>query len=353
MATFGLIAIFPCLRAQQTYKPYTLHVYTRRIQVPTLVLTSDLKPVPPILRINFRISIDGGPPFLPTNMHMEGDDPLDIAILLDASGSEDALLKDFANSVASLAPADLHPQDHFAIYAVDCDLISSPPNVPVSAPALHSAIVNALAFPTLHGKHAHPACAGKVPLWDSATHAIKELSTLPGRRVLLIVSTGSGDKSHITWNTLNQYANLQSVTVFGMNDFFNSQSSADDTMQSMRDGVHSIPHLSEDIDPLKTLCQTNGGALFATEPQNLTRDLQTLIRMLRGRYILSFPEASKFEPGTHGITITVAHKPDLFITTTGVIVDAPLNDSILNDPTTVPSAPSPVTYGTHKPPQSN
>jgi hypothetical protein len=346
IATLGLIVSTSPMFAQEP-APYTLHVYTNLIQIPTLVLDSNFKPLPPIPLKDFNISLDEGPKFHPSQVHLEGDDSINLAILLDASGGEEALLNHFADSLASLAPSILHPQDHFSVFAIDCDLVKTQPDIPVSAEALHSAVSKTLAYPTLHGKRSSSSCADKVQLWDAIVKITQTLSTLPGRRVLLLVSTGADHQSHAAVSDVSTFALLHSVTIFGMNDFFNFQSASDVMHQFARNGMNGSLNILSHGDPYKGLCERNGGMLFATRPQDLTRDLQSFISLLRGRYIVEFPRADTSTPGIHGIEITV-NRPDVFIVTTGATVPLP-NPQVLADPNTVPSTPSQATFGKKRP----
>ncbi len=70
----------------------TLHVYENLIQIPVLVLDPLRAPLEPIAPRRFAISVDSGPRFRPTHIRQEGDDPISLSILLDASGPENDLL---------------------------------------------------------------------------------------------------------------------------------------------------------------------------------------------------------------------------------------------------------------------
>src|SRR5579859_6538090 len=80
LATWTLLACLPAqLYAQEGEPPppgtpmYTLHVYTNLVQLPTLVLNDELKPLPLLNKDQFTLSLDGGPVFRPTQIHLEGD----------------------------------------------------------------------------------------------------------------------------------------------------------------------------------------------------------------------------------------------------------------------------------------
>src|SRR5665213_187340 len=166
--------VLPAVRAQQQDGPppppnlYTLHVYTNLMQFPTVVLGPDLKPIPPVPREKFDITLDGGPVSHPTNIRTEGAAPISLAVLLDAGGEQSGVLRAFAQSFPQLLPGSLHPDDRISIYAVDCTVMRSLKDVPAVDPALIAqGIANALAAPRLHGKKTRPSCGYDLRLWDA------------------------------------------------------------------------------------------------------------------------------------------------------------------------------------------
>jgi hypothetical protein len=101
----------------------TLHVYENLKQVPVLVLTSDYRRMKPLDTSKFRLSLDSGPSFRPTHVRQEGDDPISLAILIDASKPYNDMLPQLSQAIAALAPDYLHPHNHVSIYVLDCTLI--------------------------------------------------------------------------------------------------------------------------------------------------------------------------------------------------------------------------------------
>jgi len=329
--------------------PYVLHVYPTLIQVPALVLNSHRKPLPPVALQKFDISLDAGPVFHPTQMRLEGDDPINLAILLDTNIDPDTILKNFPTALAALSPGSLHTQDRVSIYAVDCILVRSAENVPASATTLREGILHALSYPTLHGKNSRPACGDKLALWDSVMSITRALSNLPGRRVLLIVSNGVDGGSHSKWNDFLHFVNLQSVTVFGLRSAYVSMDSPATFQRYGRGGLSSVSTAVQDPheDLFQSLCELNGGMILNTRAKDLTRDLQSFVTLLRNRYILEFPRSNDAPSGPHSILVTIPNT-NAFITTAGVVV--PLADAkLLADPNTVPSAPTQIKFGTRRP----
>jgi len=336
------------VRAQDP-APYTLHVYTNLIQVPTLVVTDELKQLPPIPLHDFNITLDGGSPFHPSRMHRQGDDPIDLAILLDASGDQNILLQRFGEALASLTPTYLHAQDHITLYALDCTLIRSFQYIPAGTVNLHTAVTAVLSAPTLHGTKNKSACAHQLHLWDAIVRISLDLSNDPGRRVLLVISDGIDAASTSKWEDTMQVLLNESITVFAFRDTFQFSNSftASSLTATSRLGSQTTGKASSE-DLFRELCLRNGGAVLATPQANMKHNLQNLITMLRNRYILEFPRANNSEPGLHNIAVTVP-KSTAFIAIAGVIVPMP-DAKLLSDPTTVPTTtPSPATFGNRRP----
>jgi len=329
--------------------PYTLHVYTNLIQIPTLVVTDDLKQLPPIPLKNFNITLDGGSPFHPSRIHREGDDPIDLAILLDASGDQNILIKNIGAALATLIPDYLHPEDHVSIYAIDCTLIRSFDDLPANAADLHRGVTAALTSSLLHGTKTHSACANHLHLWDSMMRISADLANRPGRRVLLVVSDGRDTESTSKWSDVMHMLSNESIAIFALQDTFQFSNYFDASLSTSH---HTLSLLnSERLSPediFREICQSNGGTILPTPAAYLKSNLQNVITMLRNRYILEFPRANNSEPGLHNIDVTIPN-PAAFIAITGVIVPLP-DPKVLADPTTVPTVtPSQATFGNHRP----
>src|SRR5581483_9401770 len=116
-------------------------VYANRLQVPTLVLDNVGRPVPRLTRDRFQISLDEGPRFTPTLVRPQGQDPITLSILMDASGDQNTMLPRLADALAHLpATAALSPHDHVSVYAMDCALVRSLLDVPYDSARIARAI---------------------------------------------------------------------------------------------------------------------------------------------------------------------------------------------------------------------
>ena len=316
----------------------TLHVYANLMQVPVLVLDSDREPMKPVPESKFRIRVDGGPPFKPTHVRREADDPLELAVLIDVSHRDNELLPGIAAAVAALAPGSLHPWDHVSVYVMDCALIRTALNAPADPIGLWSAIDRGMASwrERLNDKHP-PACKSQVYLFDAMAYVTSELKTLPGRRAMLVLTDGVDGGSHNNWNRLMLFEQMTSTAVFGLR----SRQEIDDEHlagfssrhDSITAGIGYANARSE--DRFDIICQSSGGVQFALSDRGLAKGLVRFVNMLRDRYIIEYPRSNTAAAGMHDISVSIAD-PYAYVRPAGISVPLP-DRKLLDDPMTLPS----------------
>jgi hypothetical protein len=312
----------------------TLHVYTNTIQVPTLVLDPQRRPLKkPIAANRFSLSIDSGPWFRATHVRQEGDDPISLSILLDISGDSSELMAKMNAAIATLAPDGLHAKDRVSIYALHCSLVQSLSDMPAEIERLKIAVNEALQTWMLP----EVKCQQSIHLWDALARVVMNLSKLPGRRVILAVSNGRDQGSDHSWNEVGYLAEAAGVAVFG---------------------VTYVPFEAKDLqsrflswgseDPFHSVCELSGGMVLLSTTKSLEFTLHRFVTLVRERYIVEFPRPANSTEGIHTQEVRIASSND-FIRPSGVSYPIP-DPSVLADPTTVPSDPSrtPV-VGTRKP----
>jgi hypothetical protein len=292
----------------------TLHVYTNLVQIPTLVLGRDQKPIAPIDERRFFVSLDGGPKLRATHARLEGDDPISLTILIDLSGGY--VVADQA--IASLAPLSLHAKDEVSIYALNCQLIHPADQAVTDAAALKQQVDLLLQKSESWNQiDAERRCQNPLFLWDSLATIVQTLSNRPGRRVILVVTDGVDRGSRNSWNALRYFAQARSVAIFGL------VQPADLKFRPGEDLFNSV-------------CQLSGGMVLPTSEKDLGKQLAWAVKLIRGRYIVEFPRPVTTVGARHSLEITISTWRDAFIRPTGSAV--PTDDpSILNDPTTIPT----------------
>jgi hypothetical protein len=290
----------------------TLHVYTNLKQVSALVLTHDYQRMKPLDPSGFRISLDSGPLFRPTYVRREDEDPISLAILIDASKPYNELLPTLTKALATLPPDFLHPQDRVSIYAIDCTLIRTTYDTGANPAALADGVKKAMAPWQIRqtqseelqkkNKNPLPFCRAGLPLWDSMSEVLKDLDQQPGRRVLLAITDGGDDGSKTLWKDVLFHAQIRSETVFGLLSTKNPPSSGDPE------------------DKFKQICVNSGGIeLQASEHTTIFR-LKEFTQMVRERYILEYPRVPDEKPGVHTIAVSYRKRSNLYIAVTGITV---------------------------------
>ncbi|HZQ42714.1 MAG TPA: hypothetical protein VFA99_05650 [Acidobacteriaceae bacterium] len=334
----GVLLPGVCCRAQQDQKPvFTLKVYANVVQVPTLVLDHDKRPLPPIDFRRFLVSLDQGKKFAPTHVRMEGDDPLELAILLDVNGSQRHLIESFADAAEGMAAKSLHAQDHVSIYALNCSLIRSALLIPAVPGRVKGAVQRALSAPGLSTTKSGSKCGDHVYLWGAMVAVVKELSGSAGRPVVLVVSAGADSGSRVTWIDLHSYAAAAGVALFGMNDEYVDPESV---------------WRSDKTDSFHSLCESTGGIVMQASARDLEKRLQQWIAMLRNRYVVEFPRPQQLGTGAHNIDVSIKKDGLAFVTLSGVSVSLP-DPAVTSDPNYIPSQQgADIPVGNRRPPRN-
>lgn len=316
----------------------TLHVYADLIELPVLVLGRGWQPVPPIAADRFRVSIDGGPEYRVRQVRLEGDDPIELAILLDLRGSQDGLLTTMDDAVAKLAPGWLHAGDHVSVYGLDCGLMRSLNDGAADPATLRHAVDALLDARRLRkmderGRSDRRECSDRQHLWDALGVVVVDMSKMPGRRVVLAVTDGLDKGSRNKWQSIGEFAQVHGVTVFGLSY-----------------APFIAPITAQMYDPeLDGLCTMSGGMLMTGKPIDLDSDLQRFTKLVRGRYIVEFPRPFNATSGRHRLKVSIT-KSDAVIRWAGISV--PVEDpAVMRDPTTVHGDPSLAPVQGNKPPK--
>jgi hypothetical protein len=236
----GLCVTLTPVYAQEP-APYTLHVNIRLMQIPTLVLSPTLRPLPPVDAKRFRIQVDSGPSFRPTAVRREGDDPISLAVLLDLSGNEDDLISAFDRDLSPWIAASLRPTDRIAIYGLDCILVRTKGYMEADPDLVQRGFKNILRAPGVHGTRLDSSCGNSMHLWDALEVVARQVAAQPGRGVILAVTTGDDHGSVVKLSDLERFAAGQSVGVFGLSE---------------RVSLFNGPGMEKDLSPL---CEYSGG----------------------------------------------------------------------------------------------
>lgn len=321
-------------------QPYTLHVYTNRMQVAALVLNQDRRNLEGVTADKFKVSIDDGPRFHPTRTRVEGDDPVSLAILLDEANTNPMLLKAVVAELPGFAESALHPADDLSLYAADCKLIRSASQASATREAMAKGLATAFAAPELHQPNGHH-CGGKIKLRDDMALILARMRDAPGRRVLLVISPGIDSSSTISTEKLAVLAARQGAAVFSIR-----MTTADVSNLLLRNTLSAVRSGERGNLPMLPITATNGGLIFSIDP-DWTRDtLERFAQLLRTRYIVEFPVPDKAGDGFHHIELEVPKAVQVLSTGNNW---TSLSASVKSDPSTILGAPSPAVIGNNRP----
>ncbi len=300
----------------------TLRLQTNLIQIPVLVLTREQEKLhSPVPAGRFKISLGGGPWVRPKYVRREGDDPVDLAIVIDPRTPQSDLLPKLSQAIADLAPSSLSAQDHVSIYVMGCSALQAWKNLPADPGRLHRAVDEVLGpwkdRPVKGGKS---SCQLETHLWDVLAYVTREMSTKSGRRTILAITNGDDQRSSYTPVNLANLAQTSGVTIFALDP---------------------TPHLSGPLglrspgeDLLSSVSQSSGGMTLKSEGESTGKVLKSFIQMLRDRYIVEFPRPTNLKAGKVDFAVNIAGS-DFFIRTGGDEVPLAHPDEIGNGTITV------------------
>jgi len=340
--------------AQQEPEPgspiATLRVETNLIQIPVLVLSRDRERIDrPIDASRFSVRLGNGPWMRPKFARREGDDPIDLALLIDTRYPQSDLLPKLGHAIAGLAGSSLNSRDRVSIYAMGCSAMHAVEEVPVNEERLRLAVDAVLRVEKDSG---NSSCYSGNRLWDALAYVVRMLSTQPGRRTILAVTNGDDQKSRRTSEELAELAQTSGVSVFGLNPAFHV--SSDLFLRSI------------DEKQLSNMTESSGGMTLDLDSQNVGKELKNFVQMLRDRYVVEFPRPDDVSAGKIDFAVRVMG-PDLFVRTAGKSVpvanpkegdrtvhlaetnepvppiEAPVSASQPEAPTAVPPIAAPVT----------
>ncbi|WP_263374106.1 vWA domain-containing protein [Granulicella aggregans] len=299
--------------------------------VPTLemalLITDHIhRPVDDVPVEKLRLKTANGTQITPLSMRREGEDPLSLVILIDASRDSFHDLSKLGDEFAGLVGSQLLPTDRITMYAADCTMTRSMNNAVPDAAALRKGVSDAMSFPTLHGGKEHSACGKTFPLWDDVAVAVAGLSHAPGRRVILLISSGENGGGKYDWLTVEQYAFDQGVAIFGLRD--KRQSDADDFSRNALTTTHGTPGSSVSLAPpaalrsannLELLCANDGGLTLTSAPEFRRDGIAGILFLIRNRFILTIPKDAYPLGTTHGVKVTQTGISPYFMTATGAL----------------------------------
>lgn len=305
----------------------TLHVYVNLVQIPVLVLSGSLRPIPHLPDSSFKVTIDGLGQIRPERIRMEGEDPINLVLIVDRSIKDDTLWNNLPKSLEPLIES-LRPRDHIGILGMDGCVARrfGPEMAPFDPDWLRGTAKTVTDMVPSKNRGNKAACAKPITYWELVMYAAGKLAQYPGRKIL--VTLGPGDKlpPQIT-QQVHSLLTGNSITMFPIVHPNAMNISIPYVLGRPTRGGNSTQALAlmnprVDTDALQAMtnqAELSGGTLLGTSFQDFAKTLAQPVELARGRYIIEFPRPDKLPPGTHYIFVEDGHPRD-FIRPAGISV---------------------------------
>jgi hypothetical protein len=291
--------------------PSTLHVYVNLVQIPVLILNSSLHPIARVPDSQFNVSIEGLGRIKPARIRLEGDDPIDLTLLIDRSVRDDGLWNDLPKSLDPLIQS-LQPHDHLTVFAMDgCKGRRLGEEMAAfGEDKLRLSVTSAMEIqPYWAGHHRKEECPLPLGYWDMVFYAARRLSQSSGRKLIITLGPGASINTQGAANIHNVLLN-NSISLFPI---VHNSSAGGLPISSV------FLTNSDSLIPLMMQAEESGGVVLGATWRSLAKTLAQPVLMARGRYILEFPRPDSLPAGQHHITVADGHPRD-FIRSAGISV---------------------------------
>lgn len=282
-----LLSFFACYltaSTQETLRPEnTLSVSVNRVNVPFTVSGKGGKLVTNFTKDDFKVFEDGEPQSI-SNFSRDTDLPLKIGLLVDTSGSVWGKLRFERQAATKFFYSTLRRgRDNAFVMAFDSRAV-----------ILQDFTDNPA---TLQLAVEHIIAGGSTSLYDAiADAAVHKLRAQNGKHVLIVVSDGFDNASHIDLSGALEAAQKNDVVIYTI-----STNRAEGLlMEDPARGDANLKQLAE---------ETGGYALFPKRLEDLTGAFHRIGEDLRAQYSLAYGPTNSNRDGTYRtITVVPSHK---------------------------------------------
>jgi len=236
-------------------------------------------------------------------------------VLLDATGEDQQLMQQVDAALKGLTPGFLRSRDRVSIYVLGCSLKRFADDVPAGG-ALYETGLDWAAANARERRKERRGCKQSVHLWEAMGFLVKQMSTLPGRRVILAMTDGQDRGSKLSRSQLRLYAAKTSVAIFGLTPRGYGGSGIADQLADEANGVidRPYPFAGPSIqgvsrgDMFALLCELTGGLVLTARAGDVGEEMRRFVEMVRGRYIVEFPRTDEATAGEHSFSVTVGNR---------------------------------------------
>jgi len=260
----------------------SLTVSVERVNVLFTVAGKHGRPVTKLTRKDFIVLEDDQPQNI-TNFTCETNLPLNIALLMDTSGSVVRKLRFEREAAAAFFYSELQPgRDKAAVITFDT-VVSLLQDYTDDPSVIASAVKKTIA-------------GGSTSLYDSVQRAARMLASQPGRHVVIILSDGEDNSSHISLDKALELAQRNDVIIYTVST-------------NALDTIPTDDQKAGDANLRQLATETGGMALFPTKLQDLTQSFSKIGEDLRSQYSLAYGPTNAQHDGTYRqIRVVPSHK---------------------------------------------
>ena len=279
---FVLPAVLSVCLLGAAQEPVHLSVDVERVNVLFTVTAKGGKLVTNLTQDDFTILEDGKPQRI-SNFSKENNLPLNIALLVDSSGSVWDKLRFEREAAARFFSYTLRPgQDKAFVMTFDTG-VSLLQDYSDNAATLQHALDRVIA-------------GGSTSLYDGVVEAAGKLAGQAGRRVIVVLSDGLDNSSHIDLGGALQVAQKNDVVIYTISA--NQIEGA--FLQAVEIGDENLKLLA---------AETGGHALFPKRARDLTRTFYSIGEELHAQYSLAYGPTNTRLDGTYRvIDVVPSHK---------------------------------------------
>ena len=310
-------------------------ISTDLIQVPVLALRPPFRVATGLDLNTFIVRLDDGPSFHPRYLRVEGSEPIDLSIVAETDSNHAEDLSSALQSAFRRWPTDLLlDTDRLSFYVSGCRIMRFLEQIPAVFGSGRDVFVQAASFSTFQ-KVIDATGTCRPTSEEALLRAVMQQSVEASRwKVILLILNGERTLDSAKIASLQSTAAVRGIALFAV--------------KYVRQG--SFPKAAyNDKEGLTLLVSSLGGISVVSSFADLGGVIETLIRDIRQRYILSFQRPGNGQPGPHRMEITAAVR--------GIQVRAsaasamPIDESAYKDGSPGPGSQQRPMYGTSRPPE--
>lgn len=266
---------------------------TQLVVVPFSVIDRANRPITDLTMADVKL-YENNQPVSVVSLQRSGTQPLNVALLLDLSGSMLPHLSEAQTSANRFFDQALKPQDKAAVVAFQQEIVLAQPLTADRVSLKESLKKRFLALSTAQALDGNNRHFTGTSLYGAIYVAVDEvLQTVNGRRVIILISDGYDSESGMELRDALDYAWRREVTIYTI-------------------GLGEKEGLNQTV--LEHLCTATGGRAFYPKT---VKDLDTIFQQidddLRQQYILTFYPSTQALDTFRTIKIDIPQRPALNI----------------------------------------